>query len=202
MKIFCVHNNYRSDTAESLFGTIGELVYYTLPDSAILRSGNPMFVPDFDSDFRAFPSIVYRIGKLGKGVAPRFAYRYLDAFSLAFNVVACQSLVKIRESALPWTPAVTFDRSCLLGNLQPIDALNDCGEITIKCNSDIMTYNHELAIAPIEDVLAMLTRDNTIKNGDLILSAIAPEGIPLHPGEHLDAFCPQPKINFIDINIR
>ena len=48
---------------------------YEIPDSSLLRSGQPFFIPDFAGEFRAMPSAVVRIGRLGKGIAPRFAVR-------------------------------------------------------------------------------------------------------------------------------
>ena len=66
--------------------------WYEIPDSSIIRSGNPFFVPDFDTRFVALPSIAVRICKLGKGIAPRFVPRYYDEVTFGLSVVAADRL--------------------------------------------------------------------------------------------------------------
>ena len=49
---------------------------YLMADSSILYTGRPFFVPDYAQHFVATPTIVVRTGRLGKCIAPKFAYRY------------------------------------------------------------------------------------------------------------------------------
>lgn len=102
MKIFAVIHNYGETSPGSPMGE-GETSWYEMPDSALLRTGNPFFVPDFDSEFRAFPSICFRIGRLGKSIASRFAYRYIDSWTASVAVAATGLLRTQREAGMPWT---------------------------------------------------------------------------------------------------
>lgn len=53
-----------------------------IADSAIARNSQPWFLPDFGENWRWRTALAFRIGKLGKNVASRFADRYLDAVTL------------------------------------------------------------------------------------------------------------------------
>lgn len=203
MKIFAVIRNYDDDGADgSVFGE-GEPTWYTLPDSSLLRSGNPFFVPDFDKNFHAFPSIVYRIGRLGKSIAKRFAPRYIEAWGMGVAVVATDLLKTLREAGLPWDEAVSFDRSCFLGNLEPIDTLiNNNEAIKITCEGLETRYKTDCLRLPGHDIIEWLSRNNTLKNGDLILAGLMPVGLPLKPGTKFEAHHERLNTKYIDINIR
>lgn len=202
MKIFAVINNYpAAEGGGSPFGPDTTPDWYEMPDSSVVRSGNPMFVPDFAADFRAFPSVVYRIGRLGKSISPRFAARYIDAASMAVAVVAADLLADLRASGKPWTRAVAFDRSCLLGNLQPIDTFNDSGPFEIHCGDSSTTYRADALRSGIDSLISMLSADNTLKNGDLVLAALTPQGLPMKPDTRLRVINSS-ETNLLDINIK
>lgn len=50
-----------------------------IPDSAIGRDSQPWFLPDFGSNWRGYEAVGLRISRLGKGIMPKFAERYVDA---------------------------------------------------------------------------------------------------------------------------
>lgn len=53
-----------------------------IADSAVGRNNQPWFLPDFGENWRWRTAMAFRVSKLGKNVAPRFANRYLDAVTL------------------------------------------------------------------------------------------------------------------------
>ena len=202
MKIFAVTGNCPTDEGTpNPFGA-GEATWYEIPDSAISHSGNPFFVPDFDNRFAAFPSVAYRIGKLGKTISRRFAGRYVDGATIGFSVVALDTLKRLRESGQPWTQAVAFDRSCLLGNFQPIDTFINNGPYTIEAGSERRTFDPMLLVHPIEEVIEWISAQNTLKTGDVILAGLNPAGFPLEIGMRLRAAAANNNTNALDINIR
>lgn len=199
MKIFAIINNYASE-AESIFGG-NEPDWYEMPDSSILRSGNPFFVPDFADEFKVYPSVAYRIGRLGKSISPRFAYRYIDGYTLAGAVIAPGLLRSLRNGQRPWTRAVSFDRSCLLGNLEPIDTLKKNEVFRFACGGHEAEYSIGALLRGVDEIISMISADNTLKNGDLILAGLSPEGLSLRPDTRLTA-SKISETNIIDINIR
>ena len=201
MKIFAVIHNYGKTGKDSPMGT-GEPAWYEMPDSSILRTGNPFFVPDFDTEFLAFPSICYRIGRLGKSIARRFADRYIDSATVAVAVVASNRLRDLREQGMPWAQATAFDRSCMLGNLVPVDTFIECGAIKIECGDSVMQYDLTRMHRHAGEIIEAISSDNTLKNGDLILAALPPEGMPLFPETRITAEQPDQNMKLIDINIK
>lgn len=201
MKIFAVIHNYGEISPESPMGE-GETDWYEMPDSALLRSGNPFFVPDFDTEFRAFPSICFRIGRLGKSIASRFAGRYIDSWTASVAVAATGLLRRQRESGMPWTRAVAFDRSFMIGNLQPIDTFINYAKFSVSCGESRMVYDINDLRLSVERLIELISSDNTLKNSDLLLAGLTPTGLVLNPDERLRIDTDNLNMNLLDINIR
>lgn len=202
MKIFAVINNYNGSNHSSPFYLSDSAPdWYEMPDSAVLRSGNPFFIPDFAYDFEAFPSLVYRIGRLGKSIAPRFATRYIDGVTMGAAVIATDLLKTLRRQGAPWTRATAFDRSFFLGNLQPIDALLNLDVAEIRYDDVVMTYRRDDILLGIDSIINRLSGDNTLKNGDLVLAGLTPEGIALRQDTRLTVTC-NSNTTLLDINIK
>lgn len=208
MKIFAVARNYADDSCVSPYGEGFGPVWYELPDSAQLHTHQPFFVPDFGNDFRIMPSVAWRISRLGKGIQPRYACRYIDAVGLGCNVIAADLLARLRSEGLPWASAVAFDKSCFLSDWSPVTADNEnlpMPVFSIRCGKESLEYHTAAAIHDIGIVLQSISRDITIKNGDVILSAIHPRGLHALTG---DKFIAQTSDNnskqsiILDINIR
>lgn len=203
MKIFVVLDNYLSENSESGTAKPDAPVYwYEMADSTVMHTGNPFFVPDFDTDFRVRPSICLRLSRLGKGIAPKFAGRYTDSWTIALTVTAESTLARLRHDGLPWSRAVSFDRSCLLGNFMPIDTLLSCASFYIECGHESITYHADKICRGIDMILPQLSADNTIKTGDLIIIAPTPDGIRLSPGNRMLVHDMTDNMKLIDINIK
>lgn len=158
---------------------------YLMADSSILYTGRAFFVPDFARQFVATPTIVVRMGRLGKCVAPKFAHRYWDAFTAAFTVRACGS---DDERLLGLDRA--FDGAAIVGDWIPVsdagEAMNAPVELKVgdklesQCCLADMRY-------PLEELIAAVSTRCSIKMGDLLFTGDAGEGRVLTPGEHLTA---------------
>ena len=203
MKIFALIRNYGEGSGgESLWGE-GGVDWYEMPDSSIVRSGNPVFLPDFAERYEAYPSIVYRIGRLGKSIKPRFADRYVDQWGIAVAMVAVDLLQELREGGHPWTRAVAYDRSCMLGNLEPIDTLKDIEGIRIEAGEESLDYHRDQIREGIDEVIARLSAHNTLKNGDFVLVALPRQGLLLKEETRLSAYpIEDNQRHLIDINIK
>lgn len=207
MKIFCVINNYstvKNGTHTELTGCDMEqnvpAEWYMLPDSTLVRNNNPMFVPDFDSDFVAFPSLVIRIGKLGKNIAQKFAPRYYNAITPGLAIQAKGLLENLKSKGLPWSRALVFDRCCMLGDFQEIGTFDDPnggGEDTNPCtdikevainfegDGHTLRWSGKSLIKNIDTIVSEISRENTLKIGDLIFVGLMPEGIKLKIGDEI-----------------
>lgn len=201
MKIFAAAGAYNANPSSDAFpGLRPAPFWYEIPDSCISRSGNPFFVPDTGSEYMAFPSAAFRICKLGKSIAPRFASRYYDEATLGFSVVALDILRTLRTEGLPWTHAVAFDRSCLLGDFIPADQFRQIPEFSISCRDLTSSYSAVYSSVGIDTIISLISADNTIKTGDIILSSLSPAGIPLSPGARLSVNAGD--LTLFDINVK
>lgn len=173
---------------------------YEIPDSSLLRSGQPFFIPDFAGEFRAMPSAVFRIARLGKGIAPRFAVRYVDSVTMGCAVIAADLLLQLRSQGRPWCRAVAFDKCCMIGSFIKPDRMPK--EWHVRSGDVSLTYSTESAMSDFGETLADISRDITIKDGDLILAPLHPDGLILTQGSRL-TITDELNINkILDISIR
>lgn len=184
MTIYAIVNNLIAPQAA---GAISSPIWTVISASAILQGGNPYFVPDFDYAFEARPALALRIGKLGKSIAPRFAHRYVDAVAPATLMVAPGLLRRLQSEGLPWSAAVSYDRSVAIGKFAPLpmDKLSEC-RFSLKLHSERDTSICEWSAGNLkysaEDTISCLSRENALKTGDMILIGVSGSGPALQPG--------------------
>lgn len=182
MTIYAIVNNLLSpeDTDTS------SPIWTIISPAAILQGGNPFFVPDFAAHFEARTALAIKIGKLGKGIAPRFVGRYVDSAAPAMLFVAADLLRSIKENGLPWTQAISYDRALALGKFENI-SLEECKNCDIVLSLDYqgssleMKWDGSSKGNAIEETIAAISRDNALKMGDIILLGLGPEGHQIHP---------------------
>ena len=174
-------------------------IWFFMPDSTIIRSGNPFYVPEFDDRFEAYPALAIKINRLGKSIAQRFVHRYFCEASFAMTVRATSLLERLRSTGLPWTPAVNFDKSCFLGDFTDFNTLCEKG-ISLKIGDETVSYSLEEMMSRIESVISSITSDTIIKTGDIVLMPLSVEGFILNPGINIDATAGDTKL--LEIRIK
>ena len=171
---------------------------YLMADSSILYTGRPFFVPDYAQHFVATPTIVVRTGRLGKCIAPKFAYRYWDAFTAGFSVQAMQS-DDMRLLALDRA----FDGAAIVGDWVETSSIDDplhaVIEVTIneetvarRCLADMCTS--------LDELLSAVSTRCSIKMGDLLFTGDAGKGHILQPGDRLIATLNGRQV--LDVNVK
>lgn len=193
MKIFNIIGRY-SDVPEQ------EINWYMLQDSTVIRSDNPLFVPDFDTEFRLYPSLAIRIDRLGKSIAPKFAHRYYAQVTLAATVRAENILSELRAKGLPWDKAISFDRCCMLGDFRPIENIDTAKGIFFHigdCTREISPTGFK---SDVDKIISLVSENNILKMGDIILLTGDETGIRLKPGQNLYAEIDSDKL--LEIRIK
>lgn len=191
MTIYAIVNGLLSDTADAQAvrshqdGT--SPIWTLISPSGILQGGNPFFVPDFSERFEARTALALRIGKLGKGIAPRFVNRYVDATAPAVVFVAADMLKHLRTNGLPWTPAISYDRCLAIGKFKALDytdILQSGCSLTLTAASppEESTQICRRIDSGLEETIAALSRDNTLKTGDILLVGLTAQGPEITPG--------------------
>ncbi len=161
-------------------------VWTLISQAAILQGGNPFFVPVFAGNFQARMALAIRIGRLGKGIAPRFVSRYVEAAAPAILFVASDLLEHYRQAGLPWSQAISYDRALALGKFTN-STLEECKashigmSIESKDGTIEASWPSETLFPSIEDIVAAVSRYNALKMGDIILIGISDAGPQVTP---------------------
>lgn len=148
------------------------------PDSCILPSGRPLFLPDFAEEFKIVPAFAVRITRLGKCVAPRFAHRYFTHYAPASLLMSSNALKKLENLILPSPDDYCFDSSVVVGNWLPADNLEVFSAFTSFISPDLSSKdNFSLSINVIYEAIALASLRSTLKIGDVILIPFPESGI-------------------------
>ena len=155
-------------------------------DTALTRSDKPLFLPThIAAGFNATPAIAWQVGRVGKCIARRFAWRYCHAVAPAMLVTACDFTV-----ATPFEPtaamASAFDGALMLGDFSPVDADSETlVEATVNGNPCGGGGPRDLKLdAP--GLIEHLSRFFTLKTGDIIVSDVTTAQTPLAQGDTVE----------------
>ncbi len=205
MKILAVGMNYAEHNKE-LDGTLykpEEPVIFTKADSALLKDGKPFFIPDFTSQCDYETELVIRICRLGKNIAPRFAYRYYDAVTVGIDFTARDLQKKLRAEGKPWEICKGFDNSAVIGDFIPKEELPDIQQIQFHLDIDGQTvqqgYSGDM-IFPVDEIVSYVSRFFTLKIGDLIYTGTPPGVGTVQIGQHLEGYIQDRKV--LAFNVR
>jgi acylpyruvate hydrolase len=224
MKIFCVGMNYALHNQE-LTRKIGETegisipsseasgcdttkkhgdpTIFLKPDTALLRSDWPFYIPDFSNEVEYETELVVRINRLGKGIPARFAYRYYDEVTLGIDFTCRDLQRQLKAKGLPWEISKGFDNSAFCGEWIK---LHDLGIIrknegTIPSDKTIQDLHFEMQLNgqlrqkgftgdmlhSVDEIIEYISRFYLLKMGDLIFTG-TPAGVgQLHEGDLITA---------------
>jgi 2-keto-4-pentenoate hydratase/2-oxohepta-3-ene-1,7-dioic acid hydratase in catechol pathway len=129
-----------------------------IADSAIIRENRPVFMPDFAESWQSKVMPAIRICRLGLNIAPKFANRYYDAFTLVHQLIP-----NISDNAESAT-MVSFDGALAIGEW--VELPTD-GKINIEINGQSLTIEEFDRLCA--DTIHAISQYMTMKNGDLIL---------------------------------
>ena len=189
MKIVCVGRNYKAHALELGNSVPEEPVIFCKPDSALLPPRNPFVIPPWTQDVHHEIEWVLRVGKVGKFIEPRFAYRYVDAMTVGLDFTARDLQTELKNKGLPWERAKGFDGSAVLGTWSPMPAEPTDHQIRLEKNGvTVQSGNTRDFLTPLEELIAFISTYFTLKKGDLIFTG-TPAGVgPVKPGDSLEGF--------------
>ena len=198
MKIFCIGQNYASHIAEmqhSFQST--EPIVFMKPDTALLKSGNPFFLPDFSEQIDYEVELVVRINRLGKNITERFAHRYYEEITVGIDFTARDIQKKAKDNGLPWEIAKGFDNSAVLGTFiqksEVADLQNLCFHLDIN-GKTVQTGNSQDMIYSVDKIIAYISQFFTLKIGDIIFTG-TPAGVgAVAINDHLQGYIENRKL--------
>lgn len=205
MKIIAVGMNYVAHCHElhANENLPEEPVIFLKPDSALLKDSKPFFIPDFSEQVDYETELVFRICRLGKNIAPRFAHRYYDAVTVGIDFTARDLQRKFRAEGKPWELCKGFDNSAVIGDFVSVDCFKDVQNLNFHLNIDgntVQQGNSCDMIFKIDDIIAYVSQYYTLKIGDLIYTG-TPVGVgPVSVGQHLEGYLEDKKL--LDFYVR
>ena len=178
-------------------------VIFTKADSALLSGGKPFFVPDFTQQCEYETEVVVRICRLGRSIAPRWAYRYYDEVTVGIDFTARDLQRRLREQGLPWELSKGFDGSAVIGEMVKKEELPDVQNLHFRLekNGETVQQGHTAdMLFRVDEIISYISRFFTLKMGDLIYTG-TPAGVgPVKEGDHLVGYLEDRKV--LDFNVR
>ncbi len=153
-------------------------ITYLKPDSSLLVNSKPFFIPDFWADLIAIPCLVLRVSRLGKCIEERFASRYYDAVALGYNIRCTDQELSACHSTLT---AFAFDSSAVVG------AFAECDIDTLVAQFADTKLGSDKLVCSIGSAIAQVSRDLTIRMGDMVCVDFDTKPIELSIGMRLEA---------------
>lgn len=194
MKIIGITDNYGDCQAE-------HRDLFLMPDSSLVKGGKPVFLPDADKPFAINLSIALSISKVGKKIAPRFAYRYFNAASIAVNFIDMDAWREVKAHGGSWAWSRAFDGSVAISEPVAIDTdLAEKLSFTLKIDNDEYTWDSSNMRMSIADTLSWVSQRFTFKMGDLYLIGLSAHFIDVKIGQHIEGFINDKKI--LEFNIK
>ena len=203
MKIICVGRNYAEHAKELKNELPKEPVIFFKPDCAILRNNQPFFIPSFSKNLHYEVEIVFKISKVGKTIARKFAHRYYDQIAIGIDFTARDLQEHCRTKGLPWEISKAFDSSAAISRFKSKTDFKDLNNLDfslLKNGMEVQKGNTSDMIFHIDSIIEYISKFVTLKTGDLIYTG-TPAGVgPVKVGDHLQAYIEDQKM--MDFNIR
>ncbi|MDO5074286.1 MAG: fumarylacetoacetate hydrolase family protein [Bacteroidales bacterium] len=173
-----------------------DAIFYTLPETVVLKNGKPLFIPNELSPLSADLHLGVRISNLGRSISERFAHRYYDAISAVPQFYSASVLEEVQAKGLPWSFATEFDGAVPLGGWFLLEENRET-EYTLKLEIDeisascIQVRNIDILIA---QAIARVSRMYTLRRGDLLLIKVSETPIPVAINQHIDTYVGREKV--------
>lgn len=132
-----------------------------LTDSSAVLPGKPLFIPEFDTQWRLVVCPAIRISRLGKFISDRFARRYYDA------ITAVARLIPLSGN-ITGACAQAFDSAIMLGNWLTLTPDTPIPPVTLTHLSR-MQVTLDQYIMQVDQTIADLSKFFTLKTGDIII---------------------------------
>lgn len=179
MKIICIGRNY-SQHAEELSNKKPESpVIFIKPDTAILQSRLPFYIPPFSNQIHHEVEVLVRINRIGKYIEEKFAHKYYQEIGLGIDFTARDLQQNLKEKGLPWEKAKAFDGSALIGNWFNKNNFSDLNQLDfelVKNSETVQEGNTSQMIWSIDTLINEVSRFFTLKIGDIVFTG-TPAGV-------------------------
>ena len=179
MKIICIGRNYPQHAEELSNKKPESPVIFIKPDTAILQSRLPFYIPPFSNQIHHEVEVLVRINRIGKYIEEKFAHKYYQEIGLGIDFTARDLQQNLKEKGLPWEKAKAFDGSALIGNWFNKNNFSDLNQLDfelVKNSETVQEGNTSQMTWSIDTLINEVSRFFTLKIGDIIFTG-TPAGV-------------------------
>jgi fumarylpyruvate hydrolase len=189
-RIYCVGRNYVSHIREMKEADEREPpFFFQKPRDAIVGEGAVVPYPPDTTDFQYEVELVAAIGRDGRNIDTASALGYVWGYGIGVDLTRRDRQRDMRDLQLPWESGKSFDCSAPCSAIHPSAAVGhpSAGAITLSVNGE----EHQRGdlremIWNVPEIVAQLSRQYTLRAGDLILTG-TPAGVgPVVPGDRIE----------------
>ena len=179
MKIICIGRNYPQHAEELSNKKPESPVIFIKPDTAILQSRLPFYIPPFSNQIHHEVEVLVRINRIGKYIEEKFAHKYYQEIGLGIDFTARDLQKNLKEKGLPWEKAKAFDGSALIGSWYNKNNFSDLNQLDfelVKNSETVQEGNTSQMLWSIDTLINEVSRFFTLKIGDVIFTG-TPAGV-------------------------
>ena len=189
MKIICIGRNYADHAKEMKSELPTEPIFFMKPDTALVKEGSDIYLPEFSNEIHFECEVVIKINKAGKFIQKEFARNYYSEITLGLDLTARDLQTKCKEKGLPWEIAKAFDNSALISSKWISISDINFSDINFQFfqNGELKQngFTKDM-IFSVDELISYVSKFITLKTGDLIYTG-TPAGVgPIQIGDKLE----------------
>lgn len=186
-RIYCVGRNYVSHIREMKEADERDPpFFFQKPRDAIVNDGATVPYPPDTDDFQYEIELVAAIGKDGRDIDVSKALDHVWGYAVGIELTRRDRQRDARDLQLPWEAGKSFDHSAPCGPIYPAARVGHpaAGAITLAVNGvEHQRGDLKQMIWNVAEIVAQLSKQMTLKAGDLIMTG-TPAGVgPVVPGD-------------------
>ncbi len=196
-KIVCLGRNYLDHIKETNAPIPTEPVFFIKTLNTLITNNQPIIYPKILYENQEFNRVDHEIelafimGHMGKNVAARFAFDYIQGYTIFLDMTARNMQIRDRNIKLPWYRSKNFDTFGPIGpKIIPSSDIDDPHnlDIQLKVNDELrQKSNTKHMLFKIPEIVEYISKFITLKKGDIIATG-TPSGIkPIVPGDIIEA---------------
>ncbi|MDR1414519.1 MAG: fumarylacetoacetate hydrolase family protein [Odoribacteraceae bacterium] len=161
--------------------------FAVLGDNALSRNNDDFYVPPFAGRLSCVPQLVFRIGRMGKGVEARFASRYAGEIGVGIRFYADDLLEDALAAGLPTSPATGFDHAAAVSVTRPLaGGFPVSARYAFEVNGvEVFRGSAADLFPPVDRALSRVSAFCLLKVGDLLFCGNRFRYDGLRVGDHL-----------------
>lgn len=190
-RVYCVGRNYVSHIREMKEADERDPPFFFQKprDSIVLDDSIVPYPPDTE-DFQFEVELVVAISAAGHNIAVDDGLDHIWGYAVGIDLTRRDRQRDARDLQLPWEVGKSFDNSAPCGTLLPALRIGHpgTGSVALYVNgAERQCGNLKDMIWTVPEIVAQLSRQVTLRPGDLIFTG-TPAGVgPLVPGDRIDA---------------